>query len=72
MSEVATNRVNDFEIGLRRSELKEVKEQIMRVKHDPHMRPDLRSRLLRGLRDHFNGCKEEYDALCKDVRLNFI
>jgi hypothetical protein len=70
--EVATNRVNDFEIGTRRSELKEVRDQIRQVKYDPYMKPDLRSRMLRGLRDHFQECKEEYDSLCKQVRLNYI
>lgn len=72
MSVVTTTRVNDFEIGTRRSELKEVKDQIRQVKYDPHMKPDLRSRMLRDLRQYFHDCKEEYDALCKDVRLNFI
>lgn len=69
---VTLARVNDYEIGNRRSEMKSVREQLHDVQNDASLRPDERCRILRQLKDHFGDCSEEYRDLCKRVRNNFI
>jgi len=72
MSFITTARVNDFEIGSRRSEMLDIRKQIKTLMHDRDMKPDERSRLLRQLASHYKESKEEYSNLCKLVRTNFI
>ena len=72
MSFVTTARVNDYEIGNRRSEMQDVRNQIRVVKSDKSIRPDERSKMLRDLKEHFDECSDEYKELCREVRRNFI
>lgn len=72
MSLLATNRVNDFEIGIRKNELHSVKEQIKEIQLDGSMRPSQKVRALRELKELASDCRSEYHDLCSNIRKNFI
>jgi len=72
MSFLSLNRVNDYEIGTRKTELRSVKHQILEIQHDDSMRPSEKMRALKELRELATECSSEYHDLCNNVRRNFI
>lgn len=71
MSFLTTSRVNDFEIGARRQEVRSLRQEIIEVTRQD-LRPSERERKLKELRESLSECSGEYQDLCNNVRRNFI
>lgn len=72
MSFLTVNRVNDFEVGTRKTELKSIREEIVRVQNDRYMRPSQKLRAIKELKELTKHCSHEYNDLCNNIRKNFI
>lgn len=72
MSLITTSRVNDHEIGSRKSEIKAIKKEIEEIQNDENMKPSKKKLILDELGSTLTVCKEEYANLCQNVRRNFI
>lgn len=72
MSFLTVNRVNDFEVGTRRSELRSLRQQIEDIQSDKYTRPSEKIRAIRDLRETAAECRHEYNDLCNNIRKNFI
>lgn len=72
MSLVTTERVNDYEIGSRKAEIKSIKAEIQAIKDDENMRPSEKKVLISELRKTLSSCKLEYNNLLQSIRNNFV
>lgn len=72
MSFLTVNRVNDFEVGTRKSELRSLKQEILSIQSDRYMRPSQKIRAIKDLRELASDCSHEYNDLCNNIRKNFI
>lgn len=72
MSFLTVSRVNDFEVGTRRSELRSIRQQIEEIQSDKYMRPSEKMRAIRDLKEAATECSHEYHDLCNNIRKNFI
>lgn len=67
MSTVTLTRVNDYEIGTRRQEIKNLTEELKRLKG---FRPNS-STVVQQAKEELKVARSEYKELCNNVRNNF-